>query len=171
MNVIEKILEELENPNNYTIMCGKHFITVDRAREIVRAHMDEASDVCGKRLIDANALDDEVMNFFLSIAGNPKQTTVVRECKESFRRMIDEQSTVYVDDGWIPVSERLPETDDYILISFDNASIVDIGRYEKDEDGGGAFYPGDEDESYSSIGIFVNAWRPLPEPYKEESRK
>ena len=73
-------------------------------------------------------------------------------------------------DGWISVEERLPETDDYILISFDNASIVDIGRYEKDEDGGGAFYPGDEDKSYSSIGIFVNAWRPLPEPYKEEKK-
>ena len=174
MNVLEKILEEIEKAENEycheehsPMFCMGACSMAADVKEIIRSHMDEASDVCGKRLIDANALDDEVMNFFLSITGNPKQTTVVRECKESFRRMIDEQSTVYVDDGWIPVSERLPETDDYILISFDNTSIVDIGRYEKDEDGGGAFYPGDEDKSYSSIGIFVNAWRPLPEPYKE----
>lgn len=78
-------------------------------KEIIRSHMDEVTNMSGKRLIDANALDDEVMNFFLAITGNPKQTTVVRECKESFRRMIDEQPTIYVDDGWIPVSERLPE--------------------------------------------------------------
>lgn len=83
----------------------------------------------------------------------------------------DQEQTVKLikDSNWVPVEERLPETDDYILISFDNTSIVDIGRYEKDEDGGGAFYPGDEDKSYSSIGIFVNAWRPLPESYRRES--
>lgn len=69
---------------------------------------------------------------------------------------------------WIPIAERLPETDDYILISFDNSSLPDIGRYEVDEDGGGAFYPGDEDMSYTSFGLFVNAWMPLPEPWKGE---
>lgn len=69
---------------------------------------------------------------------------------------------------WIPITERLPETDDYILISFDNSSLPDIGRYEVDEDGGGAFYPGDEDESYNSFGVYVNAWMPLPQPWKGE---
>lgn len=68
---------------------------------------------------------------------------------------------------WIPISERFPEKDGYVLISFENFTIPDIGRYEKDEQGG-AFYPGDDERSYSSFGLFVNAWRPLPEPYKEE---
>ena len=35
-------------------------------------------------------------------------------------------------------------------------------------DEGGTFYPGDDEKSYSSYGIFVNAWMPLPEPYREE---
>ena len=69
---------------------------------------------------------------------------------------------------WIPITERLPETGDYILISSDNFSLPDIGRYEVDEDGGGAFYPGDEDESYNSFGAYVNAWMPLPQPWKGE---
>ena len=69
--------------------------------------------------------------------------------------------------NWIPVSERLPDPDKYILVSFENYVLPDIGRYEADEDGGGAFYPGDEDRSYTSFGLFVNAWMPLPEPYKE----
>lgn len=68
---------------------------------------------------------------------------------------------------WIPITERLPETDDYILISFDNSSLPDIGRYEVDEDGGGAFYPGDEDFTYKSIDLYVNAWMPLPQPYRQ----
>lgn len=68
---------------------------------------------------------------------------------------------------WIPITERLPETDDYILISFENYTLPDIGRYEIDADGNGAFYPGDEAVSYASMGIFVNAWMPLPKSYRE----
>lgn len=41
---------------------------------------------------------------------------------------------------WIPVEERLPEEDEYVLMSFENFSLPMIGRYEKDNDGGGAWY-------------------------------
>lgn len=68
---------------------------------------------------------------------------------------------------WIPVSERLPDADKYILVSIENFIISDIGRYETDKDGSGAFYPGDDDKSYVEYGLFVNAWMPLPEPYRE----
>lgn len=73
--------------------------------------------------------------------------------------------------NWIPIDERLPETDDYILVSFSNSTLLDIGRYEADKDGGGAFFPRFpryEERSYASFGLFVNAWMPLPEPYKED---
>lgn len=69
--------------------------------------------------------------------------------------------------NWIPIEERLPETDGYILVSFSNSTLPDIGRYEADKDGGGAFFPRDEERSYVSFGLFVNAWMPLPETYKE----
>lgn len=69
---------------------------------------------------------------------------------------------------WIPIIERLPETDDYILISFENFNVPQVGRYEADEDGGGEFYPGDEDFTYKSIDLYVNAWMPLPQPWKGE---
>lgn len=73
---------------------------------------------------------------------------------------------------WVPIEERLPDTNadgvsDYVMVSFDNYPMTDIGRYETDPDGGGAFYHGDSIESYSSIGLFVNAWMPALEPYKE----
>nr|DAZ06563.1 MAG TPA: Protein of unknown function (DUF551) [Caudoviricetes sp.] len=69
---------------------------------------------------------------------------------------------------WIPCTERLPEDESYILVSFENCTMPDIARYEENDEGG-TFYPGDDEKSYSSYGIFVNAWMPLPEPYKEKT--
>lgn len=67
---------------------------------------------------------------------------------------------------WIPITERIPEDESYILVSFENYTGLDIARYEEDDEGG-RFYPGDDDEAYSKYGIYVNAWMPLPEPYRE----
>ena len=76
----------------------------------------------------------------------------------------------HMNDGWIPVEERLPEDDKYILLSFSNFSLLIVGRYERDEDGSGAFYLGDCDEQDTCIAndLYVNAWQPLPEPYRPE---
>lgn len=71
---------------------------------------------------------------------------------------------------WIPVEEKLPEQNKYILLSFDNFSIPQVGRYEEDEEGNGAFYLGDEEETCISQLLFVNAWMELPEQYKEEEQ-
>ncbi len=81
---------------------------------------------------------------------------------------IVKQEAEEYNNGWIPVEQQLPETDDYILLSFENFTVADIGRYEVDKDGNGAFYPGDEDKSYVSFGLFVNAWKLLPKPYRKE---
>ena len=74
----------------------------------------------------------------------------------------------HMNDGWVPVEERLPEDDKYILLSFSNFSLPIVGRYERDEDGSGAFYLGDCDEQDTCIAndLYVNAWQPIPEPYE-----
>lgn len=71
---------------------------------------------------------------------------------------------------WIPVEEGLPETDDYVLLSFTNCSLPMIGRYECDECGEGAWYLGDcdEEDTCTANDLFVNAWMPLPKAYREE---
>lgn len=45
---------------------------------------------------------------------------------------------------WIPCSERLPEEEEHILLSFANCTGLDIGRYENDGEND-KFYPGDEE--------------------------
>ena len=69
---------------------------------------------------------------------------------------------------WIPISERLPEEEEYILLSFANYTGLDIGRYEKDGEND-KFYPGHDEETYAHYGLIVNAWMPLPKPYKEKT--
>lgn len=67
---------------------------------------------------------------------------------------------------WIPIAEKYPSNDTYILVSFENCNMPDVARYEEDKNGG-AFYPGDEEKSYISYGLVVNAWKPLPIAYRE----
>ena len=76
----------------------------------------------------------------------------------------------YMNDDWIPVEEDPPKTDDYILLSFANFNLPLVGRYETNEEGG-AFYLGDCDEEDTCISqdLYVNAWRPLPAPYRPET--
>lgn len=72
--------------------------------------------------------------------------------------------------SWIPVEERLPDEDEYVLISFENFTLPAIGRYEINDKGDGAWYLGDCDEEDTCIseGLFVNAWIPLPKAYRAE---
>lgn len=67
-------------------------------------------------------------------------------------------------DGWIP-AEQPPKDDKPVLLSFANFSVPLVGRYDKDKNGGGAYYVGDEDVPLVKQDIFVNGWQPLPEPY------
>lgn len=108
------------------------------------------------RLIDAGELYTKLMRDWDTMDSEEFERAV-------FRRLTNAPTI----GGWIPIDERLPKGGQYVLVSFSNATIVDIGRCEKAY-GGGAFYPGDVDTSYSTYGLFVNAWMPLPEPYEEE---
>lgn len=114
----------------------------------------------------------EVLRNFKLDMSQPDAFRMVRAiemAEEALKKQLESKDTdVLHNDGWIPVKERLPETDDYILLSFSNFSLPMVGRYEEDS-GGGAFYLGDCDEEDTCISqdLFVNAWMPLPEPYQD----
>lgn len=69
---------------------------------------------------------------------------------------------------WIPVEEQLPDPDRYILVSFENFSMAMAGRYTVDDDDGGTFRIGDEDDSFSQYDLYVNAWMYLPKHYESQ---
>ena len=107
-----------------------------------------------------------------------QERDIVKFCYDSMEHVLDRlpqyrPDNVYEDTKdknvpgkWIPITEQTPKDESYILVSFENATMVDIARYEEDDEGG-SFYPGDDDEAYSKCGIYANAWMPLPEPYRE----
>ena len=70
------------------------------------------------------------------------------------------------DNGWIAISESVPSSDRFILLSFENYPIPLVGRYVEDDEGG-TFYAG-YDLPLAPQNLFVNAWMELPEPYKGE---
>lgn len=110
------------------------------------------------RLIDADALDEEVMHLFIAITGNPKQTTVVNECKRSFRQMIEDQPTV---GEWIPVEERLPKWGERALTCDAKGNIHIMTELKIP---GKPFGVGENHPRFFP----VVAWMPLPEPYRPE---
>ena len=100
---------------------------------------------------------------------NPEEVERVNDfgqCQSGIllKKLIEEQQK----HRWVPVKEKLPDTEDYILMSFENFSIPVVGRYEKDKDGSGAFYIGDELETCIRQNLYVNAWQQLPVPYRSK---
>ena len=68
---------------------------------------------------------------------------------------------------WHDAESDPPDSDRYILLSFANADFYAIGRYEEDEEGG-AYFDGDDDEPLTKIGLIVNGWWELPRKPGEE---
>lgn len=95
---------------------------------------------------------------------------IVCRTKEEFDHL---QNIIEQYKGWREINEELPNPGEYVLVSFENEGVTlpDIATYEVDKQGNGAFYPSDCEATYTSVGVFVNAWMPLPKPYKREEEK
>ncbi len=135
-----------------------------KAFDEVREKLKNWKECNNKCLAKAEKRKDfDAMNYFRAL--NFAADTAI-----DFMDDVEEMQSNESNDDWIPVNpddeDTFPRNDDYVLVSFSNWDVVSIGRYEVDEEGG-AFYPGDEDKSYASMGVFVNAWQPLPKPYRE----
>lgn len=93
----------------------------------------------------------------------------LEEYKKSVLRIIDEQPTVYVNDGWIPVEERLPNGKSKVLYDMNLVTLEDgevcLGVYIDDKKEW--LTRRQEGETIYTNKHNVIAWRPLPEPYKK----
>ena len=74
----------------------------------------------------------------------------------------------HMNDGWIPVEERMPENDDFVLATVTGiynvltfSEAIQLASYCKDDGWFIEGYPEWENPN-------VSAWRPLPEPYRTE---
>ena len=79
--------------------------------------------------------------------------------------MIEEQPKIC---EWIPLEEKIPENGERVLLSFANEKQKPLVGTWKVDDEGGAFYAPFTGRTYASLGCFVTAWIPLPEPYRPD---
>ena len=80
-------------------------------------------------------------------------------------KLLKQLNGEYKKHRWIPVEERLPEENKYVLLSFYGLEEPAFGMYEENEWYLGYAYGG---EKCISVGLLVSAWLPLPEPYGAE---
>lgn len=165
MNVLEKILEEIRNNAKLGNMHCEN-VRIEKVEEIIRSYMDDGKD------INVNNSDAPYITLTLNEDGvaevydDTYDVTVHCESEEEQERVVGILERY---PGWIPVedTEHTPEDESYVLVSFSNSSHPDIARYEENDEGG-TYYPGDDEDSYLKYGLFVNAWMPLPKPYRTE---
>lgn len=150
MNVLEKILEEIEGKMILVATSKEHYnqpqngkyveevITIKDAENIIRSHMDDVPKCgeCSRRKWYQIGYEDGKKN-----------------------------------DGWIPVSEKLPEAGDgkyYPLLNVQTSyGAVKCGFYRVRDD---RWYIYEEfyNEFIETNEKEVVAWQTFPEPYKEK---
>ena len=118
-----------------------------------RKRMDDL--ISRQAAIDAISCD-------ITITGR-QNAELIAETIGSFVDRIKRIPSAQPEQRWIPVTERLPENDDYVLIAdeqFFGGEIVAVARYR------GTWEWRDDMSTSAPPKPFM--WMPLPEPYKPE---
>ena len=182
MQVLEKILEVIKKPENYTIMCGKHVTTVDRVEEIICSHMNEKEKVTSaeivSREVDGKTYYEikykEVGKDYYTVGyGSYKLDYVVCWLNEYFEFCgeakvvvgVGKDTNIPSNDGWIPVEYGLPEGGEKVLVWYEYFRYGEYNRMFQTH-GIGWQYDGHWSGDVSGTKARCIAWRPLPEPYK-----
>ena len=163
MNVLEKILEEIEDRKSYheellsqrdnyeiqKMYCDEELNWI---REIIRSHMDEINTLKKKPVWEMDVMHHESYDLGRNIGWN--------ECLETIE---------YIEnDGWIPTQVRLPKENnklryDMQLVTLEDGEVC-LGVYNNQEN---KWYTRrQEGEEWYTNKRNVVAWQPLPEAYE-----
>ena len=83
-------------------------------------------------MIFRNELQNAIKEYFISKSENKEQMVEITEANADIQKIIEELDA----NPWNPVEESVPTDERYVLLSFENFTLPQIGRYETDEDGG-----------------------------------
>jgi len=183
MNVLEKILEEIDNMEMVHVNYRRDNFRdgfasgAKKCCEIVRSYMLEKEKVSSAEIISRNidgkpyygikfkkvGEDDYTVGY-----GSYKLENVIEWLNECFEFCgevkasvnVAKDTNVLTDEDWIPVEERLPDRGIYVLCCFDDGTADVLWQNWKDDKS--LLLYADIDNQIRK----VIAWQRLPEPYK-----
>lgn len=95
---------------------------------------------------------------FMKKLADDHQMVLASDVLEMIEQLKDDLEQGEKENGWIPCSERLPENGINVIASFSSGTVTEL-RYVAN----GIFHG-----IYEYSTKVIVAWRPLPEPYKED---
>ncbi len=111
-----------------------------------------------KKIIKSECYIADLLNLDRTRMVNTALDTVIKAAEET---------------RWIPVSERLPKEGDEVLITICRVTYPPLGLCLRDV-GIGWLSDGEwhsNDFEYDEPPVFIEAWLPLPQPYKAEGKE
>ena len=117
------------------------------------------------RLIDADAFDERV-----KAAGGMSEEELSEDFKDGVQTvlyMMSKQPTITAqpEQRWIPVSKKLPEDDENVLVTYKTTDKIHPCQYHDDGSHNPWYSYIDQCRAHMNV---VLAWMPLPEPYRED---
>ena len=188
MQELEKILEEIDQELQcyLEINLGDEYNAgikdmAEMSKKIIRKYLSRENDSEITRsprdtdVLIALEVLDKLSFFGGQRAGrelwNDKPREVQDEDIANFNQDIEYLKDIihkHINNGWIPVEERMPENDDFVLATVTGiynvltfSEAIQLASYCKDDGWFIEGYPEWENPN-------VSAWRPLPEPYRPE---
>ena len=107
------------------------------------------------RLIDADALMTELMDSDLDHLQRDDWKEVIQ--------IVADAPTITPEPHWIPVTERLPNRDELVLVTYKTTSKIHLCKYLDDGSENSWWSYIDDCCAWNNV---ILAWMPLPEPFK-----
>lgn len=176
MNVLEKILKEIDNHAIEFESFGicDDYVSVGWVKEIIRSNMVEKEEVLSAEIISRDIDGKPYYEIKYRKVGEDHYTVGYSSYKleyviEWLNKYFEfcGKTKVVVNNGWIPVEERLPSEFDE-----DNDGIITVETTSVLENGERATFIDDYDLNTKEFltPYKVVAWRKRPEPYKPKKQ-
>ena len=181
MNVLEKILEEIEKEqNSYEADHAWNYSKgMEYAKEIIRSHMGGATDTddteekIREHIAECLYRIDNIRSFIGSkeyTSNDGKCIRNIEVLKTSMTALEEYLSSKKKNgnNGWIPVEERLPNLNGVYNVTrlIDDAFISDSAYF----DGQDTWHNDNRVNHARPYLTDIVAWQPLPEPYKPKKQ-
>ena len=115
-------------------------------------------------LISRQAAIEAIDRYYKDKRYITRSRTILSAICRDMKSTMDSLPSAQPEQRWIPCSERLPEDEQPILFST-TTGRVHQGRFHRDNSVNRWYSSLDKMRAYNNV---VNAWMPLPEPYKED---